>query len=116
MKLTINGTVKAVQEPKTYPSGFTICDVLIESGSNVYPVTFKKDDVDEALALVPDHPITLECYLNSREWNGRYYVELKYAGKPEAAPAPEAAKKPLAGRTTNRMAPPSTPAPNDLPF
>jgi hypothetical protein len=116
MKLTINGTVKAVQEPKTYPSGFTICDVLIESGSNVYPVTFKKDDVDEALALVAEHPITLECYLNSREWNGRYYVELKYAGRPEEAAAPAAAKKPLAGRTTNRMAPPSTPTPNDLPF
>ena len=116
MKLTINGTVKAVQEPKTFASGFTVCDVLIESGSNVYPVTFKKDDVDEALALVPDHPVTLECWLNSCEWQGRYYVELKYAGKPEAAPAPETAKKPAAGRTTKRMAPPSTPEPNDLPF
>jgi len=37
---------------------------------------------------VAEHPISLECYLNSREWNGRYYVELKYAGRPEAAPAP----------------------------
>jgi hypothetical protein len=116
MKLTINGTVKWVQAPKTYASGFTICDVFIESGSNIYPVTFKKDDVDEALALVAEQPITLECWLNSREWQGRYFIELKYAGKPEEAPAPETAKKPLAGRTTNRMAPPSTPAPNDLPF
>jgi hypothetical protein len=124
MKITINGIVKAVQEPKTFASGFTVCDVLIEAGSNIYPVTFKKDDVDEALALVADHPITLECWLNSREWNGRYFVELKYAGKPEEAPAPARSlptdqpqtKKPLAGRTTNRMAPPSTPAPNDLPF
>jgi class I fructose-bisphosphate aldolase len=57
MKITINGIVKAVQEPKTFASGFTVCDVLIEAGSNIYPVTFKKDDVDEALALVADHPI-----------------------------------------------------------
>jgi len=114
MKITINGTVKQVQQPKTFASGFTVCDVLIDSGSNIYPVVFKKDDVDEAMALVADSPVTLECYLNSREWNGRYFVELKYAGQPEAAPAPE--PKPLAGRTTNRMAKPSTPAPNDLPF
>lgn len=36
MKITINGTVKAVQEPKTFASGFTVCDVLIEAGSNIY--------------------------------------------------------------------------------
>lgn len=116
MKLSLTGTVVDILEPKTFPSGFQVCTVVVQAGSNKYPIEFKGDDVDEAMALVAEHPITLECWLNSREWNGRYYVELKYAGKPEVSPAPEPAKKPLAGRTINRMAPQSTPAPNDLPF
>jgi hypothetical protein len=135
MKVSITGTVADILEPKTFASGFQVCTVVVQVGSNKYPVEFKGDDVATALTLRTDIELTLDCYLNSREYNGRYYVELKAAkvrdqregessrtvpqNASNAMQAPSQPSQIVYGRTTGQTQAPTFETPSttsDLPF
>jgi hypothetical protein len=135
MKLSLTGTVVDILEPKTFASGFQVCTVVVQAGSNKYPIEFKGDDVATALTLRTDVELTFDVYLNSREYNGRYYVELKAAkvvgqsipesGKAvpqnasNAMQAPSQPSQIVYGRTTGQTQAPTFEAPStttDLPF
>lgn len=107
MKLSLTGTVVDILEPKTFASGFQVCTVVVQAGSNKYPIEFKGDDVATALTLRTDVELTFEVYLNSREYNGRYYVELK-AAKVVGQSAPESGKT-VPQNASNAMQAPSQP-------
>ena len=108
MKLSLTGTVVDILEPKTFPSGFQVCTVVVQAGSNKYPIEFKGDDVATALALRNDVELTFDCYLNSREYNGRYYVELK-AARVQGQSAPESGRT-VPQNASNAMQAPSQPS------
>jgi hypothetical protein len=135
MKVSITGTVADIMEPKTFASGFQVCTVVVQVGSNKYPVEFKGDDVATALTLRTDVELTFDCYLNSREYNGRYYVELKAAkvrdqqvgesgrtvpqNASNAMQAPSQPSQIVYGRTTAQTQAPTYETPStttDLPF
>lgn len=107
MKLSLTGTVVDILEPKTFASGFQVCTVVVQAGSNKYPIEFKGDDVATALTLRTDVELTFELYLNSREYNGRHYLELK-VGRVVGQPGVESGKT-VPQNASNAMQAPSQP-------
>jgi len=128
MKVEIIGTLKEVQEIVTFDSGFQKQTVIIETEDkydNLIPLQLVKDKVGTLDTLQPGTRIKLAAYLGGREWNGKYFIDLKFAEllgvqrdlnqePPAPAPQPE-----------NRAQPSSKPAKqlhmeadagDDLPF
>jgi single-strand DNA-binding protein len=112
MKVEIIGTLKEVQEIMTFDSGFQKRTVVIETEDkydNVIPVQLLKDNVTALDGVEVGTRVKLAVYLGGREWNGKYFVDLKYAEllgvqrdlNKEPAPAPQ---------PENRAKPPSKPA------
>lgn len=128
MKVEIIGTLKEVQEIMTFDSGFQKRTVVIETEDkydNVIPVQLLKDNVTALDGVEVGTRLKLAVYLGGREWNGKYFVDLKYAellgvqrdlNQEPPAPAPQ---------PQNRAQPSSKPAKqmhmeadagDDLPF
>ena len=112
MKVEIIGTLKEVQEIMTFDSGFQKRTVVIETEDkydNVIPVQLLKDNVTALDGVEVGTRVKLAVYLGGREWNGKYFVDLKYAEllgvqrdlNKEPAPSP---------RPENRAQPQSNPA------
>ena len=135
MKVEIIGTLKEVQEIVTFDSGFQKQTVIIETEDkydNLIPLQLVKDKVGTLDTLQPGTRIKLAAYLGGREWNGKYFIDLKFAellgvqrDLNQEPPGPDfMAQKPVVN-LENRAQPSSKPAKqlhmeadagDDLPF
>ena len=83
MKVTIEGRVIDVAEPQTVgANGFRKQTVVVQTEDkydNEMPITLVKDNVGEMDASIGAQ-VKVRCYLGARQWNDRYFLELKYAG------------------------------------
>ena len=72
MELIIEGVIKRVNAPQDWPSGFRKCTIHVETTgdkySEVIPIDFVKDDVDEAIQLAPGQKIKCNCNVKGKEW------------------------------------------------
>ncbi len=82
MKVEIVGTLKEVQEVITFDSGFQKQTVIIETDSKydkLIPLQLIKDNVGAMEGIAPGTRIKVAAYLGGREWNGKYFLDLKFA-------------------------------------
>jgi hypothetical protein len=90
MKVTIEGRVIDVAEPQTVgASGFRKQTVVVQTDDkydNEMPITLVKDSCGEMDASLGAR-VRVWCYLGARQWNDRYFLELKYAGHELQQPA-----------------------------
>lgn len=82
MKVEIIGTIAEVQEIVTFDSGFQKQTVIIETEDkydNLIPLQLLKDKVGTFEAIPLGTRVKLAAYLGGREWNGKYFIDLKFA-------------------------------------
>jgi hypothetical protein len=84
MKVTITGTLHEVQPAETFASGSTKQTVIIcpNAGSDYpdyLPVEMWKDKIGSFDGIQPGSTVSVNAYLGGREYNGRYYISLKFA-------------------------------------
>jgi len=82
MKVTITGTLQEVQPVQEFASGFTKQLVIIATESkydNLIPIELVKDKVGSFDGIQPGSTVSVNAYLGGREYNGRYYISLKFA-------------------------------------
>jgi hypothetical protein len=102
MKTEVFGTIEAVNQPREFASGFRVQEVLVRTNekSAPMPVQFKGDAVDTSLGMEVGEEVRWECWVNSREYNGRHYVELAFKS---ILSGPDATKgNPMVSAPTNR--------------
>ena len=121
MKVEITGRLHEVQEPVTFGSGFTKQIIVVETESkydNYIAVELVKDQVGKMDGIEVGTRVRLDAYVGGREWNGRYFVSVKFAAltgvqrdldqeqaapaqvhTAAAAPAPQKAVAPKAKQT-----------------
>jgi single-strand DNA-binding protein len=127
MKVEIIGTLKEVQEIMTFDSGFQKRTVVIETEDkydNVIPVQLLKDNVTALDGVEVGTRVKLAVYLGGREWNGKYFVDLKYAEllgvqrdlNKEPAPAPQPENRAQPQSKTAKQTHMEVDTGEDLPF
>ena len=102
MKTEVFGTIEAIGQPKEFASGFRVQEVLVRTSdkSPCVPVQFKGEHVDTSVAMEAGQEARWECWVNSREYNGRHYVELAFKS---ILSGPDATKgNPMVSAPTNR--------------
>lgn len=102
MKTEVFGTIQAIGQPKEFASGFRVQEVLVTTSdkSPAVPVQFKGDHVDTSVTFEVGQEVRWECWVNSREYNGRHYVELAFKS---ILNGPDATKgSPMVSAPTNR--------------
>lgn len=109
----ITGTVVAIGETKTFESGFTKRDIVVDVSTNPqYPspvqFTFKKDRVALLTPVKVGDSVTLKFSVDGRAWNGpngvKYFNDItgwscvvSVAAGPASAPAANSAVKTAKG-------------------
>lgn len=101
MKVTISGYLHDLGEVQTFDSGFrkqvaVICPNPGTDYPDYFPVEMLKDNVGAMDSVKAGGEVTVDCFLGGREYQGRYYLGLKFykltaAERSEgvqAAPAP----------------------------
>lgn len=107
MKVTIKGRIKQHGEPQTFPSGFQKQEVVVTPNPegdypDHFPVELLKDKVGAMDSVKAGTLVEVDCYLGGRQYNGRFYLSLKYAAHrvidtvQDAAPVQPAAPAPAA--------------------
>jgi len=75
-----SGVVKAILDPKTFDSGFTVREFVVENPDDKYPkpIAFqtKQDKVSLLDSLSVGDQVTVSFDLDGREWQGKYFVNL----------------------------------------
>jgi len=75
-----SGVVKAILDPKTFDSGFTVREFVVENPDDKYPkpIAFqtKQDKVALLDSLSVGDKVTVSFDLDGREWQGKYFVNL----------------------------------------
>ena len=82
MKVEIIGTLKEVQEVITFDSGFQKQTVIIETEDkydNLIPLQVIKDHCGAFDAIAIGTRLKVNAYLGGREWNGKHFLDLKFA-------------------------------------
>ena len=82
MKVEIIGTLKEVQEVITFDSGFQKQTVILETEDkydNLIPLQVIKDQCGTFDAIAIGTRIKVNAYLGGREWNGKHFLDLKFA-------------------------------------
>lgn len=74
------GRIIAIDEPQTFPSGFTKREFVISVPDGKYPQDIKfemhKDRADVLTLLAKGDEVTVGFNLRGNEYNGKYYVNL----------------------------------------
>ena len=69
---TTEGVIKRVNKPMEFASGFRKCEIHLEVKDGQYtqivPLEFLKDMVDEAISLHPGQKMQVEYKIQTREW------------------------------------------------
>ena len=102
MKVTIKGYLHDLQEVQTFDSGFTkqvavICPNPGTDYPDYFPIEMLKNDVGAMDHVAVNGEVSVDCYLGGREYNGRYYLSLKFArlGAHEKSQGVQAAPAPV---------------------
>lgn len=77
---TISGKIIAVGETKTFASGFTVREAVVDNGGqwpNPVPVRFTKERTALLDSVKPGDAVTVEYRLSGREYNGRYFSDVQ---------------------------------------
>ena len=85
MKVTLKGRIHRHGEVQQFESGFRKQEIVITpNGSDQYPdyfpIELMKDKVGALDNEVAGTEVSVDCYLGGREYNGRFFLSLKYAG------------------------------------
>lgn len=74
------GTLKLIDETKTFGSGFTKREFVITTAHDKYPQDLKFEVVKDKCALLdqfkPGQRVAVNFDIRGNEYNGRYYVNL----------------------------------------
>lgn len=77
----IAGVVQKIGDTQTFASGFAKRQVVIDCATGNYPcpvaVDFIKDAVKQADSLHEGDEVEITGFVNGREYNGRFYVDLR---------------------------------------
>lgn len=80
-KYTATGLIEHIGQTQEFNSGFTKREIVLSLGTDLYPqsVPFEvhKDKCDELDRFRTREKVEVEFVLNGREWNGRYFSNLK---------------------------------------
>jgi hypothetical protein len=81
MAYTLTGTVKKIFPTQTFPSGFSKREFVVTSTGERFPQDVKFDclkEKEEILQGVKEgEEVTVHFDIGGREYNGRYFVDLK---------------------------------------
>lgn len=102
MSYELSGTVKVIQQPQTFSSGFSKREMVVTVQDGNYPqdinLEFVKDKADLLDALSVGDSVKVWFDIRGREHNGRYYNNLsawkvenlngQAAGNPPQSPPP----------------------------
>ena len=75
----ISGTVEMVGQTQEFSSGFTKRQMVVNTGGTypkTIPVDFKKDKTALLDGYTVGDPVEVHVFIDGREYNGRYYVDL----------------------------------------
>lgn len=80
-KIEVTAKCLAVGQVQTVgQNGFRKRDLVLHDDSGKYPqllaFTLKKDNVDRVNSQMVGHTLKVTGYVESREWNGRYFTEV----------------------------------------
>lgn len=77
---TIAGRIVAIGDLKTFASGFSVRELVIDNGGNwpnPIPVRFTKDRAALCEKVKVGDRVTVEYRLAGREYNGRYFSDVQ---------------------------------------
>lgn len=101
MSYELSGTVKVIQQPQTFSSGFSKRELVVTVQDGNYPqdinLEFVKDKADLLDSLAVGDAVKVWFDIRGREHNGRYYNNLsawKVENLSGAAPAASAGQQP----------------------
>lgn len=87
----LSGTVKKIFDEQTFASGFNKREFVVTTADEKYPQDIKfeclKDNVELVNKLSEGEQVKVTFDINGREWNEKYFVNLK-AFRIESAGAP----------------------------
>jgi len=79
----ISGSVKVIQEPKTFPSGFVKREFVVVTEDD-YPQTVQFECIKQQCGLLDritvNDRVRVSFRLRGREYQGRYFVNLEAVG------------------------------------
>lgn len=83
MKVKISGYLHDLQEVQTFDSGFrkqvaVICPDPSADYPDYFPIEMLKDNVGAMDGARVNGEVSVDCFLGGREYNGRYYLALKF--------------------------------------
>ena len=77
----LSGTVKKIFDEQTFGSGFNKREFVVTTGDDKYPQDIKfeclKDKVELVNQLKEGQNVKVTFDINGREWNEKYFVNLK---------------------------------------
>jgi len=77
----LSGTVKVIFEEQTFGSGFNKREFVVTTGDDKYPQEIKFECLKEKVELVDKlktgDKVKVTFDINGREWNEKYFVNLK---------------------------------------
>ena len=81
MAYELTGTIKLIQDPKTFDSGFTKREIVVTVEDGNYPQDICLEFVQDKVSLLDDvkmgQDVTVTFDIRGREYNGRYYNNLQ---------------------------------------
>ena len=81
MAYELTGTIKLIQEAKTFDSGFTKREMVVIVEDGRYPQEINLEFVQDKVSLLdnlqPGEEVTVTFDIRGREYNGRYFNNLQ---------------------------------------
>lgn len=81
MAYELTGTIKLIQEAKTFDSGFTKREMVVTVEDGKYPQEINLEFVQDKVGLLdnlrPGQEVTVTFDIRGREYNGRYFNNLQ---------------------------------------
>jgi hypothetical protein len=110
----LRGKVAAITEPRQFPSGFTLQELIVLDESNPqYPqkiaVGFGGDRIAQLASLTLGQEVEVAFCIRSSEANGKHYTNLRGWGVSTITAAPVQTVAPI-GEATQGAAAPASPA------
>lgn len=94
----VEGEVLIINETQTFASGFRKREVVIETSKGNRPspvkVTFKGEDVEKPDSLNEGDGVSVEGFVDGREYNGNFYIDLNVRSCMVTEKSAKAASKP----------------------
>jgi hypothetical protein len=77
---TLTGVILKIDDPQTFPSGFTKREFVVETSADKYPQQIKLEVTKERCASLDQmevgDPVQVEFDVRGNEYNGKHYVSL----------------------------------------